>query len=954
MTKRFFIYNLSIGAFAVFLFALIVFSGTGQIAIALADCQAGAWACSPTGEATAMINTGEIFRCINGSYVMQTSCGHAAKCCVIDNVPKCVALASTCGAAKPQPEPTPVEIPTVVIPFPVFEPAPEPNPKPAEIPTVVIPFPAPEPVGPCSCDISSTDPKTCCKCDSGSFCSLSAKTYRKCVNGCYQESACASNQTLCNQITQLCTIQSDKCKTPGQVTCGIKPGYLQVCQKENSCLSSNYQCGLNDGQKQQLADLFKDDNANLEVLDKPQYQTQEKDPNVAAKKKEFETQIIENIKTNPDLVRLLCLNFAYALSCGCDPELNPKYNDIKCTDIKSQTPPPAAKTDCNPCSPGTAANATFGCGQGLTAKDTKGIYDYKKCEPNPDTTPGAPKGCWGKSQPCAKDNPDGCYQICLGARGIMTWDLSTIGKEAKAVTFFTDTCPKTFCMTSGSILSLNAVSKAQFCDYKISTDTKLSGCLKCHKDTKTNEAVCDQGPGSAGGKCGGVNCKQGQTCLNGKCADKYFILDASKLSGKLTASQATQEICRQIYDGASTSDLEIMAERLSGCQNLVKQYTDKDGNFDLSLASDISKQAAANPHIQELGQFSVLPDANEIDTQKDKDLAAVTFTPYTWSASQNKWVADTGLAGRAKLLNIIEVPSISASYPRNERGDVTDKIQTFIKEFNAQNKFPEYKFPDWVCTDYAARMIEAAQKQGIPAYLAKARYQEGDFGHVFVAFDTSGKMSALGGADSTKNQDGIFAPQEFILYDPSISDAHDAKVPRFFHQISVISICKNFDYFLWKSGNSDLSCHNSDSVHFAAQGIDPNVEANTKYDPSVAYTINDLISDKQKTAGNVTAKQKYLTYSTRSLTDSGAPQSSLTLDISKFGSKMTAKEAASEIYSQLYPLTPITSYELMAERMESVQNLMKPYIKDGIFDLNKFALSADNADLGPALMIVSE
>jgi hypothetical protein len=208
----------------------------------------------------------------------------------------------------------------------------------------------------------------------------------------------------------------------------------------------------------------------------------------------------------------------------------------------------------------------------------------------------------------------------------------------------------------------------------------------------------------------------------------------------------------------------------------------------------------------------------------------------------------------------------------------------------------------------------------------------------------------LGGSDPLTDQGGVFAPQEFILFEPQSQSAYEADDPINFNSMTNIDICKNVDYFLWKAGGSDFSCHDSDVVRFVAPGIDPTWAE----DPSSYYSKNNVALDPQKTAGNVAAKQQYLTYSTQSLSDAGGTQTSLTLDISKFSAKMTSKEATTEIYNQLYPLTPVTSLELMSQRMATIQSSIKPYVNsDGAFDLNKFALSANNADLGAVFTLTS-
>jgi hypothetical protein len=315
------------------------------------------------------------------------------------------------------------------------------------------------------CVNGSWKPKACCPCDQSKVgdCGTGVSTanyWRKCAvtayNGKQQSCLGEDKKQTCdkNGICKELGCNWDgvpaaasakgcqSCYNPGQVTCGIKsdntnnPGYLQVCQKNDYCLSQGFQCGLDAGQKQQLADLFKNDNASLEVFDKPQYQSQDLDPSVKAQRKIFETQIIDNIinSKNQDILRLLCQNFNYAAtSCNCDPELNPAYNNIKCTDVLSEAPAASLANkigDCLPCSPGQDGKTSYGCGGDLTKKQADGLYGYKICKANPADSAKtyAPSGCWGNAQPCKPGAASACDQLCkIPAKG----DLPVIQCEGK-------------------------------------------------------------------------------------------------------------------------------------------------------------------------------------------------------------------------------------------------------------------------------------------------------------------------------------------------------------------------------------------------------------------------------------------------------------------------------------------------------------------------------------------
>jgi hypothetical protein len=253
-------------------------------------------------------------------------------------------------------------------------------------------------------------------------------------------------------------------------------------------------------------------------------------------------------------------------SKGCDQNI--VYDSYYgCTKINFGKQLVVKKSDGTDC--GVCALQTFGCGEGLTQKDASGIYAYKKCEPNTDTTAGAPKGCWGPSSACAKGNADGCDQVCANASETKTWSKDALANaKTKTVPFTAAACPKTLCSSGGAILVLDNSFAAQACNYKTSTDVMQAGCSKCHKDSKTNEAVCDQTSKST---AGGNKCDDDATLCGNVCYSKSNFQDC--VNGEVICSDT------QSYGGISDSSKSYFPANIckvdrSGTMKLVPVISD--------------------------------------------------------------------------------------------------------------------------------------------------------------------------------------------------------------------------------------------------------------------------------------------------------------------------------------------------------------------------------------------
>jgi len=555
--------------------------------VVFADCQAGSWACSPSGAAMAMIDGGGMYKCVNGLYQQQTACGAGAKCCMIDNAPKCIALAATCGAAA------------------------EPD----------------------ACDISSADAKTCCKCDTGAMCLGASNTYRKCIGGCYRELSCGMGKSLCNQITQPCPAPQTKCSEPGSVVPSKKADgahYLNICGTDY--ISNEIQCSLTLKQKEAatcyeaqtngllatVASIESDDGftitsqriqTGVDANFKPTYSgtkfvindsngmTDCQNLGEPAQSRETTAKDIRgklgcaashSSDTSSSLCQSLelacCLTGDHCLSKNCDQNI--VYDSYYgCTKINFGKQLVVKKSDGTDC--GVCALKTFGCGEGLTTKDSSGVYAYKKCEPNTDTAAGAPKGCWGPSLPCGKDNADCCDQVCANASEIKTWSKDALANvKTKTIPFDIKSCPKTFCSSNGAILVLDNSFTAKACNYKRSLDVRQSICAKCRKDAKTNEAVCEQaiefnsiehvlscnpGAKSCGDSC--YNPGNGEDCYKDSV---ICIRDPDQMSGDYydaSKNYYPYKICNRSHLAVLKADPERLANGKDGtCHNYDTTY----------------------------------------------------------------------------------------------------------------------------------------------------------------------------------------------------------------------------------------------------------------------------------------------------------------------------------------------------------------------------------------------
>ena len=191
---------------------------------------------------------------------------------------------------------------------------------------------------------------------------------------------------------------------------------------------------------------------------------------------------------------------------------------------------------------------------------------------------------------------------------------------------------------------------------------------------------------------------------------------------------------------------------------------------DIRTAIKILAVAGATASISEgqKGAFSVMP--SQINTPTDIYASYPNFVPTVWDEKTQTWIKDENAAGG-------DIPAIlggkgniiPVEYTRNKNNALTQKINMFTSNFYSKHERPDYNADTFTCVNFAKMMVEEANKEGLPAYVATAVSKNGP-GHAFVAFDTSGRMEILGNkkiADTVAaNKAGIFAPQQLILFDP--------------------------------------------------------------------------------------------------------------------------------------------------------------------------------------------
>jgi hypothetical protein len=290
--------------------------------------------------------------------------------------------------------------------------------------------------------------------------------------------------------------------------------------------------------------------------------------------------------------------------------------------------------------------------------------------------------------------------------------------------------------------------------------------------------------------------------------DYYNKITVSNLDSSMSIKNMAFSLANQIY-GPDFSIPEMVE-----IYQFLQKYS-KDGKFDTSKLTEINKELGSTLKIQEVGSFSVLPDDASTD---DKIMLAETFIPSVYDAKTNTWIEDPGLSGNSiKTIISGSNTEIPKSYVRNEYSELVKKIDEFTSNFYKKNKRPVYNAPNWICVDYVKMMVDAAKKEGLPAYAATGVVSEKGTNHAFVAFDLSGRMDLLEDYVPSSKL-GLYAPQEFVLYEPQSDDDSIDHVPgpgTDFSMYNHIDILKNPIYYIYNNnGQSELVDYNNNVLRF--------------------------------------------------------------------------------------------------------------------------------------------
>jgi len=318
-------------------------------------------------------------------------------------------------------------------------------------------------------------------------------------------------------------------------------------------------------------------------------------------------------------------------------------------------------------------------------------------------------------------------------------------------------------------------------------------------------------------------------------ADGTYQAYVTSLDPSMTTKQVAFALAKQIYG----EDFSI--PQMVDIYQFVQKYS-TDGKFDVSKLGEINKDLGSTLKIQEAGSFSVLPSGNfEINNEL---IGSETFIPLVWDAKTGNWIEDPGLAGNSiKTIISGSDTEIPKSYIRNENSKLVNNINVFVNYFYEKDKRPDGNDPLWMCIDYAKMMVDAAKKVGLPAYMATGIGDDVKLGeninHAFVAFDLSGRMDLLEDyIPSDTSKLGLYAPQEFILYEPQSNENSYDNVPGRDDTISKynhIDIHKNPIYYLHDNYRSGVMSYNENVLRFKnvkysdIEGNDATIVLNEKF-----------------------------------------------------------------------------------------------------------------------------
>lgn len=317
------------------------------------------------------------------------------------------------------------------------------------------------------CDYRSTDPKTCCVCESSTMCLAESGFYRTCdaVTGadgksgnCYSvekkctTAVCQSDDSINNPLQPCPDAKASdfKCASAGSISSLSQQDgatYLDICDK--SFKEINAQCTLSTKQKYAAVCYEASKNglpAALALIDRQGYgfTIKDNDPGVKVAKglfivnqdgitacqdiaatelslSDLENQIKSNLGDSWDTVRLACcLTDDHCKARGCDEKI--VYDSVHGCGLETGPNNPYSKANqlglgaCDICT-----KDTFGCGNGISSAG-----NYEACAQSKDD-PGI--NCWSADKVCVAKTSDAqdaaqdyCATFgCYGAPGPQTW-----------------------------------------------------------------------------------------------------------------------------------------------------------------------------------------------------------------------------------------------------------------------------------------------------------------------------------------------------------------------------------------------------------------------------------------------------------------------------------------------------------------------------------------------------
>lgn len=247
------------------------------------------------------------------------------------------------------------------------------------------------------------------------------------------------------------------------------------------------------------------------------------------------------------------------------------------------------------------------------------------------------------------------------------------------------------------------------------------------------------------------------------------------------------------------------------------------------------------------------------------------FMPTIWNSETDTWEDDEG-----KITNTITniIHGVPTEQQKTTTTQLEAKINDFVTEFYKKNKMPEYNEPNWICVDYAKTMIDAARKEGLPAYIAiGTQPTEHGQSHAFVAFDIADRMKYINNYKPDKNKDGLYAPSQFVLYDPTKPNLEFDPRANIFTSYSNIEILKDPIYYTVQENNINRLFKTAGNRAGVTQSKENILRFQNKFVPELTESIGDFmetldvpgkyttnVPDTKNIVGNITAKQPNIIY----------------------------------------------------------------------------------------------